>query len=89
MLVAPVLTCPPVAGFQLSTEAHFDNSIANTFNPDPNTTIYRGDQHWDEMQNGFVGVLIDPTIDEASLSPPSGPSPLPPGAAGPTLSTLK
>jgi hypothetical protein len=41
------------------------------------------------MQNGFVGVLIDPTIDEASLFPPSGPSLLPRGASGPTLSALK
>jgi hypothetical protein len=33
-----------------------------------------GDQNWDEMQNCFVGVLIDPKIDAASLFSPSGPS---------------
>jgi hypothetical protein len=61
----------------------------NKFNPDPNQTIHWGDQNWDEMQNCFVGVLIDPKIDAAKLFSPSGPSLLPRGASGPTLSALK
>ncbi|HEY7288072.1 MAG TPA: hypothetical protein VH497_21635 [Vicinamibacterales bacterium] len=69
--------------------AHFDNSVANKFNPDPKQTIYWGDQNWDEMQNCFIGVLVDPKIDAARLFSPSGPSLLPRGASGPTLSALK
>jgi mono/diheme cytochrome c family protein len=76
-------------GTRIIGVAHFDNSAANKFNPDPNTTVYWGDQNWDEMQNCFVGVLIDPKIDAASLFSPSGPSLLPRGNSGPTLSALK
>jgi hypothetical protein len=76
-------------GTRIVGVAHFDNSAANKFNPDPNTTVYWGDQNWDEMQNCFVGVLIEPTIDAARLFSPSGPSLLPRGNSGPTLSALK
>jgi hypothetical protein len=76
-------------GTRIIGVAHFDNSTANKFNPDPNQTIHWGDQNWDEMQNCFVGVLIDPKIDAAKLFSPSGPSLLPRGASGPTLSALK
>src|SRR5207244_10809093 len=31
-------------GTRLIGVAHFDNSAANKFNPDPNTTVYWGDQ---------------------------------------------
>ena len=51
--------------------------------------IVWGDQNWDEMQNCFIGVLIDPKIDPTSLFSPSGPSLLPRGDSGPTLSALK
>ena len=76
-------------GTRIIGVAHFDNSAGNKFNPDPNQTVYWGDQNWDEMQNCFVGVLIDPKIDAARLFAPSGPSLLPRGASGPTLSALK
>jgi hypothetical protein len=76
-------------GTRIIGVAHFDNSANNRFNPDPNTTVYWGDQNWDEMQNCFVGVLIDPTIDTAHLFSPSGPSLLPRGNSGPTLSALQ
>jgi hypothetical protein len=59
------------------------------YEPDASQTIYWGDQNWDEMQNCFVGVLIDPTADPAKLFTPSGPSLLPRGASAPTLSALK
>ena len=42
----------------------------------------------DEMQNCFIGVLVDPKIDPAGLFSPLGPSLLPPGVAGPTLSAF-
>src|SRR2546426_3204632 len=80
---------PLPKGTRIIGVAHFDNSANNKFNPDPNTTVYWGDQNWDEMQNCFVGVLIDPTIDAARLFSPSGPSLLPRGNSGPTLSALK
>jgi len=35
-------------GTRIVGVAHFDNSAANKFNPDPNTTVYWGDQNWDE-----------------------------------------
>ena len=76
-------------GTRIVGVAHFDNSAANKFNPDPDTTVYWGDQNWDEMQNCFVGVLIEPKIDPAGLFSPSGPSLLPRGSSGPTLSALK
>src|SRR5215510_12707034 len=76
-------------GTRIIGVAHFDNSSANKFNPDPNKTIWWGDQNWDEMQNCFVGVLVDPRVDAARLFSPSGPSLLPRGASGPTLSALK
>ena len=69
-------------GTRIIGVAHFDNSADNKFNPDPNTTVYWGDQNWDEMQNCFIGVLVDPKIDPASLFSPSGPSLLPRGALG-------
>ncbi|HEU4692976.1 MAG TPA: hypothetical protein VFS23_31655 [Vicinamibacterales bacterium] len=36
----------------------------------------------------LIGVLVDPKIDPARLFSPSGPSLLPRGASGPTLSAL-
>ena len=75
-------------GTRIIGVAHFDNSAVNKFNPDPNATVYWGDQNWEEMQNCFIGVLVDPTIDPASLFSPSGPSLLPRGTSGPTLSAL-
>ena len=75
-------------GTRIIGVAHFDNSAVNKFNPDPNATVYWGDQNWDEMQNCFIGVLVDPKIDPARLFSPSGPSLLPRGTSGPTLSAL-
>jgi hypothetical protein len=80
---------PLPKGTRIIGVAHYDNSAVNRFNPDPNATVYWGDQNWDEMQNCFIGVLVDPKIDPASLFSPSGPSLLPRGASGPTLSALK
>ena len=68
---------PLPKGTRIIGVAHFDNSAANKFNPDPNTTVYWGDQNWNEMQNCFIGVLIDPAMDAARLFSPSGPSLLP------------
>jgi mono/diheme cytochrome c family protein len=69
--------------------AHYDNSANNKYNPDPTKKVVWGDQNWEEMQNCFVGVLVDPSIKTTTIFSPSGPSLLPRGDSGPTLSALK
>ncbi len=69
--------------------AHFDNSANNPYNPDPDARIIWGLQNWDEMQNTFIGVLIDPSIDATGIFERSGPSLLPRGESGPTLADLQ
>jgi len=68
--------------------AHYDNSVNNKFNPDPKKLVTWGDQNWEEMQNCFLGILIDPTIEPMSVFKASGPSLLPRGDSGPTLANL-
>ena len=70
--------------------AHFDNSVNNKWNPDPTKMVVWGPQNWDEMQNCFMGFLIDPNMQDprSQLLKASGPSLLRRGASGPTLSTL-
>jgi hypothetical protein len=69
--------------------AHYDNSANNKYNPDPKKLVTWGDQNWDEMQNCFVGVLIDPKINPSTIFKASGPSLLPRGDSGPTLAALR
>jgi len=70
--------------------AHYDNSTNNKFNPDPTKTIVWGNQNWDEMQNCFMGFLVDPTLpNPKTLFKASGVSLLPRGTSGPTLAALK
>jgi mono/diheme cytochrome c family protein len=70
--------------------AHYDNSANNKFNPDPTKAIIWGNQNWDEMQNCFMGFLVDPTIpNPKTLFRATGVSLLPRGTSGPTLSALK
>jgi len=68
--------------------AHYDNSANNKFNPDPKQLVVWGDQNWEEMQNCFLGILIDPKIDPTSVFKPSGPSLLPRGDSGPAFASL-
>ena len=76
-------------GTRIIGVAHYDNSANNKYNPDPNKLVVWGDQNWDEMQNCFVGVLIDPSIKTSTVFSPSGPSLLPRGQSGPNLAALK
>jgi mono/diheme cytochrome c family protein len=70
--------------------AHYDNSPNNKFNPDPTKAIVWGNQNWDEMQNCFMGFLVDPTIpNPKTLFRATGVSLLPRGTSGPTLSALR
>ena len=47
------------AGTKIEVIAHFDNSTANRFNPDPTATVRWGDQTWEEMMIGFIGTVQD------------------------------
>ena len=46
-------------GSKLHVTAHFDNSTANRFNPDPSTTVRWGDQTWEEMMIGYITYTVD------------------------------
>jgi hypothetical protein len=72
-------------GTRIIGVAHYDNSANNKFNPDPNKLVIWGDQNWDEMQNCFIGVLVDPSVNTETIFSLSGPSLLPRGQSGPTL----
>ena len=48
-----------VFGTQVEVIAHFDNSTANKFNPDPNKDVRWGDQTWEEMMIGFWGTVVE------------------------------
>lgn len=52
-------------GTKVKTVAHYDNSPANKFNPDPTKIVRYGPQSWDEMHVTFVGVLIDAKANPA------------------------
>ena len=55
--------CPRARKFK--TVAHYDNSRANKFNPDPTKNVKYGAQSWDEMHVTFVGILIDAKTNPA------------------------
>ena len=75
-------------GSKLQLITHFDNSTANRFNPDPAKKVVWGPQNWDEMSNCFIGVLFDKNTEPEKVFLRSGPSMLPRGEAGPTLSAF-
>jgi len=50
-------------GTKLIVSAHFDNSPANKFNPDPNRTVYMGTMTWEEMMFPFFSVVVDKSVD--------------------------
>jgi hypothetical protein len=51
-------------GTTMKVHAWYDNSSSNKFNPNPNATVYYGDQTWEEMHFPSYGlVLDDPNID--------------------------
>jgi hypothetical protein len=75
-------------GSKLQLISHFDNSPANRFNPDPAKKVVWGPQNWDEMSNCFIGVLFKTDTAPEKVFLRSGPSMLPRGEYGPTLSQL-
>src|SRR5262249_47816552 len=46
-------------GSKIECTAHFDNSPANKFNPDPTKDVKWGDQKWEEMMIGWLGYYND------------------------------
>jgi len=51
-------------GTKLRVEAHYDNSAGNRYNPNPNRDVFYGEQTWEEMESGYVFVLVDdPNFD--------------------------
>lgn len=50
-------------GTKLRVDAHYDNSVNNKFNPNPNRTVYYGEMTWEEMMFGFFGVVVDKDQD--------------------------
>ena len=55
-------------GTRLEATAHYDNSTANAFNPDPNAAVRWGDQTWEEMQ--YTGITY--SIDNQRVLAPDG-----------------
>ena len=45
-------------GSTLYVNAVFDNSEQNEFNPDPDKTLYFGDQTFDEMMIGYMSITF-------------------------------
>jgi len=72
---------PVPKGTKILAIAHYDNSINNKFNPDPTKTVWWGDQNWDEMQSGFLGLVVAADSDVNKIFIPSGPSLLPQSTA--------
>ena len=63
-------------GTTVDVIAHWDNSANNPLNPDPTKTVRWGDQSWDEMLVPFVGVLVPPNTDPATVTSHPRPGPV-------------
>jgi hypothetical protein len=55
--LASPLFLPP--GTTIECTAHFDNSAANPYNPDPTKSVHFGPQSWDEMMIGYFEIATD------------------------------
>ena len=65
-------------GTKLTVIAHYDNSPSNRANPDPNRTVYWGDQAWEEMMSPFFAVIAGRNVDVRKIL--KTPNPARPGA---------
>jgi hypothetical protein len=45
-------------GARIDCVAHFDNSVNNLFNPDPESEVRWGNQTWEEMMIGFFTYVV-------------------------------
>jgi hypothetical protein len=55
---------PLTAGTELQAVAWYDNSNANSHNPDPAVAVHWGDQTYDEMMVGFFDVAVRADLDK-------------------------
>jgi hypothetical protein len=54
-------------GTKLRVDAHFDNSLNNKFNPNPNKTVYYGEMTWEEMMFPFFGVVVEKNVNPRTV----------------------
>jgi len=54
-------------GTRMECTAHFDNSVNNPANPNPNVEVKWGDQSWEEMMIGWFGIVVDANADPAKV----------------------
>jgi hypothetical protein len=54
-------------GAHLVVTAHYNNSVNNKFNPDPNRTVYYGAMNWEEMMHAFFSVVVDRDVDPRTI----------------------
>ena len=54
-------------GTTLELTAHWDNSAANKWNPDPTATVRWGDQSWQEMLAAPLAVIVDRSVDPKTV----------------------
>jgi hypothetical protein len=59
-------------GAKIECTAHFDNSPANKYNPDPTKDVKWGEQTWEEMMIGWLGYYND--ADPKSADKPAASS---------------
>ncbi len=52
-------------GTKMVITGHYDNSVNNKFNPDPNRTVYQGNMTWEEMFAPFFTITVDKTVSPA------------------------
>jgi hypothetical protein len=54
-------------GTRLHVTAHYDNSAGNKFNPNPDRSVWWGDQTWEEMMVPWFGVVVDKALDPTKI----------------------
>lgn len=67
LIYAPTAPIRIPKGSRLLVNAHFDNSVNNKYNPDPSRTVYYGGMVWEEMCSGFIGVIVDRSVDDKKI----------------------
>lgn len=60
------------AGTRFECVAHYDNSIFNPYNPDPNDTVREGQQTYQEMMYGYVFYTKDDEKLNLEIDPQTG-----------------
>jgi hypothetical protein len=54
-------------GTKLLVYGHYDNSVNNKFNPDPNRTVYQGNMTWEEMFAPFFAITVDKSANPRTV----------------------